>query len=243
MIDIIGAIGGTAVYALIVGSLVGCSTLNPQQKLTLFGTAAIWGGLIVTIAAFGGFAPGSAGPIPLPVFAFAVFLAMLWAAWSRFRNALIDLPMPMLIALNTARIGGILFLLLAAQGRLSDPFAASAGWGDIITGLLAIPIAFMARRTENFAAPLTLWNAFGALDLAVAISIGTLSAPGTPFRVFSEGPGTLAMTQLPWIMVAAMLVPLFLLIHLTIAMKLRSARSTTRDAGTSYGIRQPRRTA
>jgi len=243
MIDIIGAIGGTAVYAIIVGTLVGCSTINPQQKLTLFVTAAIWGGLMVAIAALGGFAPGSAGPIALPVFAFALFLAMLWAAWSRFRHALIALPMPMLIALNTARIGGVLFLLLAAQGRLSDPFAASAGWGDILTGLLAIPIACMARRRENFAAPLKLWNAFGAVDLAVAISLGALSAPGTPFRVFTEGPGTLAMTQLPWIMVAAMLVPLFLLIHLTIGTKLSSAQPSTQHAGVRNGFHQPRRTA
>jgi hypothetical protein len=29
------------------------------------------------------------------------------------------------------------------------------------------------------------WNAFGALDLAVAITLAVLSAPGTPFRVFT----------------------------------------------------------
>lgn len=69
---------------------------------------------------------------------------------------------------------------------------------------------------------LGVWNALGALDLVVAVSLGLLSAPGTPFRVFTEGPGTLAMTALPWIMVPAMLVPLYLLIHLTIAAKLRA---------------------
>jgi hypothetical protein len=227
MIDIIGAIGGAAVYSLIIGVLVGYSALPEARKIALIGLAGMWGGSIVTVAAFGGFAPGTAGAIPLPVFAFAAFLIMLCGAWfwsRQFRDALMAVPLPVLVALNIPRVGGILFLLLAAEGRLSDPFAASAGWGDIITGLLAIPMVLIALRDQRSTAPLTLWNAFGALDLVVAISLGLFSAPSTPFRIFTEGPGTLAMTQLPWIMVAAMLVPLFLLIHLAIAVRLRSSQ-------------------
>jgi hypothetical protein len=48
-----------------------------------------------------------------------------------------------------------------------------------------------------------IWNALGALDLIVAVSLGLLSAPGTPFR---------------------------LLIHLTIAAKLRSVQRTPQAA-------------
>jgi uncharacterized membrane protein len=91
-----------------------------------------------------------------------------------------------------------------------------------------------ARRDSDhrFATPLAVWNAFGSLDLIVAISLGVLSASGTPFRVFTEEPGTTAMTQLPWIMVPSMLVPIYLLVHLTIAMKLRSSPRLTRAAVT-----------
>jgi hypothetical protein len=119
--------------------------------------------------------------------------------------------------------------MLAADGRLSAPFAPSAGWGDIITGSLAIPLAVMAwRASERVATPLALWNAFGALDLIVAIALGLLSAPGTPFPVFTEGAGAFAMAELPWVMVPAMCVPLYLLIHLAIAAKLRSPRRMIR---------------
>ncbi|MGH7266661.1 MAG: hypothetical protein ACREMB_17700, partial [Candidatus Rokuibacteriota bacterium] len=102
------------------------------------------------------------------------------------------------------------------------------GWGDILVATLAIPLAAMAAGGGR-AHPvrLAVWNALGALDLVVAVSLGLLSAPGTPLRVFTEGPGTLAMTALPWIMVPAMLVPLYLLIHLTIAVKLRSSAPVT----------------
>jgi hypothetical protein len=79
MIDIIGAIGGAAVYSLIIGVLVGYSALPEARKIAFIGLAGMWGGSIVTVAAFGGFAPGTAGAIPLPVFAFAAFLIMLSA--------------------------------------------------------------------------------------------------------------------------------------------------------------------
>jgi len=51
-------------------------------------------------------------------------------------------------------------------------------------------------------------------------SHATLSVPGTVFRVFTEGPGTLVMGTLPWIFVPAMLVPVDLLVHVVIMTKL-----------------------
>jgi uncharacterized membrane protein len=92
----------------------------------------------------------------------------------------------------------------------------------------------MARRdSARIATPLALWNAFGALDLVVAVSLGVLSAPGTPFRVFTDEPGTTAMARLPWVMIPALLVPIFLLVHLTIATKLRSVRRLTAASATA----------
>jgi hypothetical protein len=55
------------------------------------------------------------------------------------------------------------------------------------------------------------WNVLGALDLVNAVTLGLLSAPGVPFRVFTVGPGTSALGILPWVMVPAMLVPLYLI--------------------------------
>src|SRR2546426_761670 len=80
---------------------------------------------------------------------------------------------------------GVFSLTLAADGGLSAPFAPVAGAGDFLVGALAIPLAAMAAAGAG--APLAwlgVWNALGALDLIVAVSLGVLSAPGTPFRVF-----------------------------------------------------------
>jgi hypothetical protein len=148
-----------------------------------------------------------------------------WLAWPAFRNALLSIPLGALVGINAFRIGGIFFLLLFADGRLPAPFAPSAGWGDIITGMAAIPVAAVAASRQNMPHRLVAaWNAFGAADLLVAVTLAFLSAPGTPYRVFTEGPGTVVMTTVPWILPATFLVPLYLLTHFTIAVRLRRSR-------------------
>jgi hypothetical protein len=125
-------------------------------------------------------------------------------------------------------IGGVLFLLLYADGRLSAPFAPVAGIGDIIVGALALLFATMlALRYDMRRSLLSLWNAFGVLDLVVAVALGLLSAPGIPFRIFFEEPGTQAMAILPWLFAPAMLVPIYFLIHVAIAAKLKSAAAAS----------------
>jgi hypothetical protein len=159
------------------------------------------------------------------VIAFLVLLIAGLAAWfgSRgFRAAFHSVPLAGLVGINAFRIAAILFLVLHSSGRLANPFAAFAGWGDIITGLAAIPLAFMASSGKVSRVLLIVWNAFGALDLLDAVALGALSAPGAPFRVFTEAPGTFAMSTFPYVVVPAMLVPLYLLTHLEIGARLRS---------------------
>jgi len=234
MLDVIGAIFATALYATVVGVLVGLSPLRVATRLAAFAAAAMWLGIIVAAGALGGLAPGVLGPIPANLLPFAGLLAVLFGGWflvPQFRTALLSVPLPSLVGLHAGRLGGVFFLLLYADGRLSAPFAPAAGVGDMITGTLASPLAVMLVLGFNIRrAWLGLWNAFGALDLVVAVSLGLLSAPGTPFRAFTEGPGTQAMTSLPWAFIPAMFVPIFLLIHVAIATKLRTAPQGARVA-------------
>jgi hypothetical protein len=239
MLDMIGAIAGTAIYAALVGSLVGGSQVRGWSKGVIIAAAAAWGGIIVAAGAAGGFTSGATAPVPEPVLAFVAFLALLLGGWlfsPRFRSALLSVPLSVLVGLNAARLGGIFFLLLESAGRLSAPFAPAAGAGDMLVGALAIPLAALAARgVDTHPGWLGAWNALGALDLIMAVTLGALSAQGTPFRVFTEGAGTQAMATLPWVMVPAMLVPIYLLIHLTIAAKLRAAQQTPDALATATG--------
>ncbi len=96
----------------------------------------------------------------------------------------------------------------------------------MLVAALAIPLAAITAAGGTAGPGLVrLWNLVGALDLVVAMSLGLLSAPGTPFRLFTDGPGSSAMTALPWILIPAILVPVYLLIHRTIAAKLRASQT------------------
>jgi hypothetical protein len=227
MIDMIGAFVVATAGAGLAGILIGLTPLRAATKLALFVVAAAWGGLIVAIAARGGFVPGVLSPVPAPPLAFAGFLALLVGAWfrlPRFRSALLAVPLPALVGINATRLLGLFFLILYADGRLPAPFAPVASVGDMAVAALAIPLATLVAR-GTLPSGLGLWNALGALDLVVAVALGVLSAPGTPFRVF-DGPGTSPMATLPWVLIPTMIVPLYLLIHLVIAAKLRALRPT-----------------
>jgi hypothetical protein len=228
MLDFIGSIFTSAGFALLVGAI---GVYLPRDLATrwLIGVA-LWAAVVAGLAAIGAFAPSATGQIPGPGLAFIAAIVALFGTFGlspRFRNALLAIPMPVLVGLNIIRVGGIFFLLLLADQRLSSPFAGSAGWGDIITGFAAIPLTLALVRKARLLWPVVLWNAFGSLDLVTAISLGMLSAPGTPFQVFTAAPGTVAMSDVPWIIIPAILVPIFFLLHFIIAAKLRSANWTS----------------
>jgi hypothetical protein len=225
MIDIIGGIAGSAIYVTIVGVLIAFSKTNVRAKVIAAGLAVAWAVLIVATTAAGGFRPGVLGMIPGPVVAFTLLLLVLFASWyffDGFRKALLNVPLSALIGVNVARFLGVFFLLLHARGRVPAPFAPSAGWGDILVAALAIPLAVLATKAEHYASWIRSWNFLGALDLVVAVTLGVLSAEGTPFQIFDEKPGTLALSTLPWIMIPTMLVPIFLLNHLLVHTKMRA---------------------
>lgn len=229
MIDLIAAFVFGAMFTIDMVVLVSLAPIRPGMKFRAFAIASGWAASVMTIAAMGGFAPGSLGPFPAPVLAFSVLIIAGLASWffsPRFRHALLSLPLAALIGVNILRIAGVFFLLLFAQDRLSAPFAPAAGWGDIITGVTAIPLAVLTayrRPVPNWV--LAAWNAFGALDLIVAVTLAFLSAPGSPFQIFMDPRGTAVLTTVPWISAATLLVPLYLFTHFTIAVRLRLARA------------------
>jgi len=231
MLDIIAAIYGTAYCAAQIGLLIGLAPVRGATKLAAFAAAAAWLAIVVTIFAFGVLSPGSLGPVPVNLVPFALMLVLLFGSWflvPQSRTAVLSVPLPALIAVHAGRVGGLLFLLLFFDERLSAPFAPAAGVGDMITGTVALLlVATLALGFEVRSLWLKVWNAFGALDLVIALTLAVLSAPGTPFRVFTEGPGTLVMGTLPWVLVPAILVPIDLLVHFAIAAKLKSVPRAT----------------
>jgi hypothetical protein len=216
MLNLIGTTFIVAAIALNLNATVTVLPLSPVQRLTTVAIAGLWIGLAIALAGAGMYAV-SASPVPvigvmaaLPVLAAAV--AALLSA--RVRAALRAIPLTLLVGLNVVRIEGVFFLLLAAQGRLSGPFPDSAGRGDILVGLTAIPLMLaLARNANGHRGWLLAWNLIGTLDLLSALTLGMLSAPGAPFQQFGGTVGSSAIWTLPWSAIPTLLVPFYLVTH------------------------------
>jgi hypothetical protein len=236
MLDFIGIIGIATATVVTITAVLGALPIPPRARLSVALLLGAWIGVAVALGANGSLAVDGSGPIPLlgvlfaaPLAAAALLVVLVPAA----RAALLALPLPLLLGLNVWRVLGGLFFLLAADGRLGGPFPQFAGWGDVITGVLALPVAWLAARAPASTRDIALaWNAFGALDLVVAVSLGVVSANGSPLQLIHAGAGSAAMQHLPWSVVPTVLVPAYLVLHAVIHAQLRRA-------GRSVGAARP----
>lgn len=224
MLDMIGHITGMASIFIDAAAIIAVVPMSLRQRLVAAAIAGGWVGLATAVAAAGALAYSPEQPLPVVGALFATPLlaaAALSLGSKRFRAALMAIPMELLIGLNSLRVVGLLFLALAAVGRLSGPFPYSAGIGDVITGLLAIPLALRVARGEP--ASIAGWNAFGALDLFAAVGLGLASGQG-PTQLLHVGVGSQAMQALPFSLIPTVLVPFYLITHALIAAQLMARR-------------------
>ena len=206
MLDILAAIGSTALAVVVVGTLVLARDESARIRATALATA--WFAIVVALGAFGLFAPG--GPATLLL---GLLVPVGLATFAVAGLAAAEISPVTLVALNAGRLIGVSFLALLAAGRISPTFALSAGWGDILVGLTALPVARMIQRRSPGWRPVALaWNTVGTLDLVLALTFGVGSAPG-PLRFIFEAPGTGVVGTLPWLLIPAFLVPLYLIGH------------------------------
>jgi hypothetical protein len=231
MLDFIGTIVLVAAIITSINALTGAMPISSSQRLAVSVGAGLWTGLAAALGAANLFV--GTNPIGPAVIGTVIALPLVATAIAAqvspsVRAALMGMPMPFLIGLNVWRVAGGFFLLLAAAGRLGGPFPYSAGWGDVITGALALPVAFLALRGQGKVLVWS-WNAFGMLDLVAALAFGIISANGSPLQLIHAGEGSQAVQMLPWSLIPTVLVPMFLIVHAVIFARLAdaSARSAS----------------
>ncbi|MGA8620508.1 MAG: hypothetical protein WB660_18540 [Candidatus Sulfotelmatobacter sp.] len=105
------------------------------------------------------------------------------------------------------RVAGFVFLVLAAHGVLPSVFALPAGWGDIAIGATASFVA-LKRASPDHRKIFVLWQVLGIADLVTAVTLGTLARVIDP-----HGIPTNAMTVLPLSLIPTFAVPLLLILH------------------------------
>jgi hypothetical protein len=89
------------------------------------------------------------------------------------------------------------------------------------------PGAAVARNFYANRGAVLAWNILGTLDLVTAVSLGVLSAPGSPLQVVGETIGSTAMWSLPWSNIPTLLVPFYFITHGIIFARLAGANRVT----------------
>jgi hypothetical protein len=102
-----------------------------------------------------------------------------------FREIIAGIPQHWLIAIQTFRILGGVFLVRYFQGELPAVFAIPAGVGDVLTGIFAPLVAHWWFAGKPYARGAAIaWNLFGMADLVNAVIIGGLTGGGGGGIVF-----------------------------------------------------------
>src|SRR5262245_39140481 len=116
MLDFIGMVITAALMMLVVNALTTFMDASRVAKVMLATVTGAWIGLAAAAAGAGWLTISK----PVPVVGLFVAVPLLAAAiattWPAARNAMLSIPMPVMVALNIVRVFAVLFLLLAAEG-------------------------------------------------------------------------------------------------------------------------------
>jgi hypothetical protein len=246
-VDVIGGVELTMSAAIMVAALSVVFGRNIAERIRIAAVLSGWFVIVVILAATGALHPPYGVGAPGLGLTVALPILLMWLALMRvpsLRDGLDRAPLAVLVGVHVVRVLGVSFIILQASNRLPAPFAPAAGWGDIVAGLVAVPVAWMVRRqARGWRTALIAWNVFGMADLIAAVTLGVLSSPGPLRRIFAE-PGTGLMSLLPWLLIPGFLVPLLFTTHLAIFYRLtKSARartSTDAASGPAWGMKRAR---
>ena len=205
--------------------------LTPGQRRTTWLAIVVpftlWAAVTWTAAINGVFRTGAS---PLPLLPFAIFVPVIICAplllLSKRVGQLLDaMPTTWLVALQLYRVFGSQWLAYWLLGLLPGLWALPAGTGDVLTGLFAVPAAIaLATGTAEGRKAAILWNIFGIADLALAITLGMIIAPG-PFQLIVLNGPSIGLDAYPNVLTPAFVVPGSILLH---ALSLRQLRRRSR---------------
>ena len=193
--------------------------LTPDQRRTTWLAVVIlytlWFAVAWSAAINGAFRTDASS---LPLLPLAIFLPAIIGApplllSKRVGQVLDAMPATWLVALQLYRVLGSVFLAAGLHGALPGVFALPAGIGDVLTGLFAVPAAIaVATGAAQGRKAAIIWNIFGLVDFAVAITLGMITSPG-PFQLIVPNVPGIGAGAYPNVLTPAFVVPSSILLH------------------------------
>lgn len=208
-------------HAIMLGGLwlaLSRTTLDARTRVTVWAALALpftlWLAAVWGLALAGAFQARSGVPVLPLAIVLPLVLALPPLLRSRRIASVLDAtPASWLVALQVYRIFGGVFFAAWSRGDVSAIFALPAGSGDVLVGVLALPVAaLLAAGAHRGRQAAIAWNVLGLIDFAVAVGIGFLSAPGPLQLIVPDRPNT-ALGTFPTVMIPAFAVPSSILLH------------------------------
>jgi len=118
---------------------------------------------------------------------------------------------------------GMGFVMLYLFDQLPALFAYLAGFGDAITAIVAIFLAYALFIKQQGVSKnsISRWNTFGMLDFIIAVSVGILTRTDGILAPIS-GVNSDLMTIFPFVIMPGFLVQVFALTHIIIYLQLKN---------------------
>jgi hypothetical protein len=222
-----------AVYSGLVAIVMAVVLLQRAPRATALIGIAVLAALLAYVgllAQLGLLTASSHGPPAMALLAGPPSALVLLIALSPAGRALArSLSLPLILALQSLRIGVELTLLALAQARLVPHLLTLAGGNiEILIGLTAPLATWTATRGSMGERIALLWNVVGLASLANVGARAALTMPGAVNLLHAEVPN-LAMATVPYSYIPGFMAPLALLLH-ALAFRAPAAETAHRRA-------------
>ncbi len=201
-----------------VRGLKGSTKPSPAS---MFGLMLGWVVLTAIVAASGWTSRfDSFPPAVMPLIAASLVTSVVLCATRFGRQAVEHWSLAGMVGFQAFRLPLELVMHRAAtEGVMPSQMSFSGQNFDILTGLLAIPLAAGLTTGHLGVKAASVWNLMGTLLLINIVSIAVLSVPG-PLRAFHHQPANVWIGYFPFIWLPTFLVPLAAAGHVLIGRKL-----------------------
>lgn len=182
-------------------------TLKRNVTIVIFlWTALVW---VSSLAGFISYHPGDVFPrFLIPLFV-PVLFGLYLLTTKDFRTILDYTPLSFIVGVQTFRLAGFAFLIVANMAILPKIFE-TGGYGDIVTGILAL-LASLTLWKKLSSGKVFFWafNAAGLIDL---LNVAFLLLLYYPIWNTSQ-PSSAAAADFALVMIPALAAPIALLLH------------------------------
>lgn len=206
---------GALIFA--VGRVGASAAQRRRNTVVAAVTLLIWLAVTAVLAARGMLSDFTSMPPRLTPVLFGANAAALVLVLSPFGKRLVlATPLAWLLGIQVFRVGVELTLALLFHAGIVPLQMTFEGrnW-DILVGLSALPMAWLAAQGRLPPAALALWNVAGLGLLLNIVVISLLSLP-TPLRAFPDGPANTIIASAPYVWLPALLVPVAFAGHLLV---------------------------